>query len=369
MNKNSTIVSKNISHSSQSFSHDNLYSLLNKYNINKNQFIIPVKDDYYDRNNLINQENIYDLICPICLNILNNPKSCCSQNTSHSFCKKCIDTYLKENNTCPICKNQFNYKTNYKVESKLINTKFKCKYNSDGCKTILNYYQYFKHINECKFKNKNFQYECQIEKYNYKFKKFEKCLFCSKIQNVENHFKKCAFSLYRCLFCKENIMSIHIKEHIEKECRIRILTLNNAEKYIGEYQNNKREGLGKLYIENQIIYQGQWKNDKKEGFGIFDFNYNKYEGEWKDDKKHGYGILTYGLPEYYFKYKGEFKNDYLNGYGILECNLFKYEGSWKNNLLNGFGIIAGSKGEKYIGQLKNSQKSGYGEMYFSNGSK
>ena len=84
---------------------------------------------------------------PICLNVLNNPKSCSSKNTSHSFCKKCLDTYLKAKNTCPICKNQFNYKINYRIESILINTKFKCKNNNYGCKTILNYYQYFKHIN------------------------------------------------------------------------------------------------------------------------------------------------------------------------------------------------------------------------------
>ena len=203
MNKNSTIVSKNISHSSQSFSHDNLYSLLNKYNINKNQFIIPVKDDYYDRNNLINKENIYDLICPICLNILNNPKSCCSQNTSHSFCKKCIDTYLKENNTCPICKNQFNYKTNYKVESKLINTKFKCKYNSDGCKTILNYYQYFKHINECKFKNKIFNMNVKLKNIIINLKNLKNVFFARKFKMLKIILKNALFPYIDAYFAKK----------------------------------------------------------------------------------------------------------------------------------------------------------------------
>ena len=367
--KNSNMGSLNIIHSNQVHKNDNLNFLLNKYNINKGKFIISVKDDFYDRNNLINKENIYDLICPICLNILNNPKSCSSKNTSHSFCKNCIDTYLKAKNTCPICKNQFNYKINYKIESILISTKFKCKYNNYGCKTILNYYQYFKHINECNYKFKNLQYECQVEKYNYKNKIFEKCLFCSKIENVENHFKICAFFVYKCLFCNKNILSINLKEHTEKECKIRFLTLNDEEKYIGEYQNNKREGIGKLYIENQIQYEGYWKNDKKEGFGILHLNnIIKYEGEWKDDKKNGYGILTCEYPGKFTQYKGEFKNDFFNGYGKLESRQLKYEGSWKNNELNGFGIVTTYQGLKYIGELKDSKKTGYGEIYYPNGS-
>ena len=365
--KNATMGSINISHSSQAYAHGNLNYLLNKFNINKDQFIIAVKDEFYDRNCLISKENIYDLICPICLNVLNNPKSCSFKNTSHSFCKKCIDTYLKSNNICPICKNQFNYKTNYKIESKLISTQFTCKYNIYGCKTILNYYQYFNHINDCKYKSRGAQYECQVEKYNYTNKNFEKCRFCSKIPNIENHFKKCAFTIYKCLFCNENILSINLKEHTEKECKIRFLSLNNAVKYIGEYYNNKREGFGKLYIDNQLVYEGQWKNDKKEGFGIFQITNNKYEGEWKDDKKHGYGILICGYPQKTIKFKGEFENDNFNGYGILETNGYKYEGNWKNNEFNGFCIITTSKGTKYFGELNNSTKTGYVEIYHHEG--
>ena len=58
---------------------------------------------YYSEDNLINdnkyknkEENDINLICPICLNILNNPKCCSSKTNSHSFCKECIDINLKK---------------------------------------------------------------------------------------------------------------------------------------------------------------------------------------------------------------------------------------------------------------------------------
>ena len=121
------IIPPNYYKSTQLKGIDTLNNLLNKYHINRNHFIILIRDDAYNRDYLINKENIFDLNCSICLNILNNPKSCSSDKNTHSFCKKCIDKYLKGNNKCLICKNYFFYKTNYNLEKQLIKTLFNCK--------------------------------------------------------------------------------------------------------------------------------------------------------------------------------------------------------------------------------------------------
>ena len=341
---------------------DNLNTLSNKYKINKNKFIILVKDDDYNPDNLINKENKIDLKCPICLNILNNPKSCSSNKTSHSFCKKCIDKYLKDNNNCPICKKKFDYKINYKIEKQLIDTLFKCNYFKKGCKKVLNYYNYFKHINECKYKNT--QYECHVDKYNFLDKQFEKCLYTANNKDIENHFKKCAFLQYKCLFCNENILAINLKEHTEKKCKIRIINIENRIKYIGEYKNDKKDGYGKFYLDNNMIYEGEWKNDKKDGYGIFNLNNLLYEGEWKNDKKEGYGIMHYQND---IIYKGEWKNDEIEGYGIFDLKEIKCEGKWKKNKLFGYGIITLLDGAYYAGEFINNIREGYGMLYSTEG--
>ena len=342
---------------------DNLNVLLNKYHINKNHFIILIKDDVYNRDNLINKENIYDLKCAICLNILNNPKSCSSNKNSHSFCKKCIDKYLKENNKyCPICKNYFFYKTNYNIEKQLIKALFNCNYYSKGCKKVLNYYNFFKHINECKYKT--IEYECHVEKYNYNNKQFEKCLYTANNNEIEKHFKKCAFNQYKCIFCNENILGINLKEHTEKKCKIRII-YENGLKYIGEYKNNKKEGYGKMYYSEGNKYEGEWKNNEREGYGILFVNGNiYYEGDWKNNYSEGYGTIYFSNE---MTYKGKIKKDKMEGYGKLfdKKNDIIYEGNWKNNKINGYGIIMVS-GIIYAGEWLNNKRDGFGILSFDN---
>jgi hypothetical protein len=283
--------------------------------IDKNKYIISIVNNYlYDRNDLVDNEYIDDLICPICLNILYNPINCSSNNNSHSFCKECIDKYLEEYNSCPMCKNKFEYKTSEEVIKKLNRLYFKCIFREEGCQRILNYSEYFKHVNKCEYRIKI--YECQIEKYNYLNRSFEKCGYVGKNNEIEEHFKKCAYTEYFCNFCKEKIFQINLRRHVEDVCRVGIMTNEDGDKYIGERKETIKEGIGVCYYSNGDKYQGEFKNDKKNGYGIYFYDSNgfKYEGEWKDDIKDGYG-------QFYFSngtiYEGEFKNDKMDGCGIL----------------------------------------------------
>ena len=68
---------------------------------------------------------IEKLICPICLDILKNPISCNSTKKSHSFCEECINKSLENNDKCPLCRQEFEFGINKKVEKILQKLKFK----------------------------------------------------------------------------------------------------------------------------------------------------------------------------------------------------------------------------------------------------
>jgi len=59
----------------------------------------------------------------------------------------------------------------------------------------------------------------------------------------------------------------------------------DGEYYIGNYENDKRNGLGTYYWPNKEKYVGQWKDDKRNGKGTFYSKDGKeVTGIWKEDK-------------------------------------------------------------------------------------
>ena len=106
---------------------------------------------FYDSDNLINKENTEDLICPICFYIYRNPLNCSDKKKSHSFCKECIDNYLDNNNTCPTCKLNFEYKIKNEINDELNKLSFQCMFKNKGCEEIKSYSEYLNHINNCKY--------------------------------------------------------------------------------------------------------------------------------------------------------------------------------------------------------------------------
>ena len=135
---------------SQSKNNDELLKLLNIHHIDKNKYIISTLPDFYEPDNLVENYISFDKICPICLNILVNPINCSLNKNSHSFCKKCIDINLQKSNKCPICKKFFEYKINKDIENLLNDLYFKCSFYREGCNKIINYSEYFSHLNNCK---------------------------------------------------------------------------------------------------------------------------------------------------------------------------------------------------------------------------
>ena len=184
---------------------------------------------FYSIEDSIDKDKDEDLICPICLQILCNPVCCSDKINSHSFCKECIDEFLKEKEKCPICKLIFEYKINKNIIDKLSLLSFYCKFKNEGCDKILSYSEYLTHINECKYNNN--KYECQISKYNYENIEFEKCGYIGNKKELKNHFNLCAFYKMKCLFCNENIEQMNLENHVTKICKFGIIKYENGDIY------------------------------------------------------------------------------------------------------------------------------------------
>ena len=116
-----------------------------QFDLSFNKYIERNLKVFYNRDNVIEKENIEDLICPICFFVLKNPISCSNNKSAHSFCKECIDKYLKENNKCPTCKLIFGYKINNNIYNDLNNLSFQCEFKNEGCNIIIPYSDYLIH--------------------------------------------------------------------------------------------------------------------------------------------------------------------------------------------------------------------------------
>ena len=329
-----------------------------------NKCIRPYKILSYSIDNLINKDKAENLICPICLQILSNPICCSYKMNSHSFCKECIDEFLKEKKYCPLCKSNFEYKVKYRLIKELNNLYFYCLFKKEGCHKILSYNEYINHINNCKYNN--CKYECQVKKYNYKNKEFEKCGYLGNAKEIKLHFNLCALNKNFCSFCNKYIFQMDLSDHFENKCKFGIIKYQNGNKYFGQKQNKLKNGYGILYYSNGDKYEGQFKNDFREGFGIlYGSNGNKYEGEFKNDLKDGYGILYLSDEKIY---EGQWNKDNMEGKGILNMlNKGKYEGEFKNSIMEGYGIYYAYDGTKFEGQFEKGLPSKLRFLYSSDG--
>lgn len=136
-------------------------------------------------------------------------------------------------------------------------------------------------------------------------------------------------------------------------------------RYVGEFFNGKKQGKGKIeYFAEKKVYEGEFMDDLPSGFGkeIYE-NGVIYEGFFMNGKKHNKGKLTLANGG---EYIGEFKNDSLEGNGYFKWNDTKnYKGQWKDNCIDGFGVFTDGD-KKYIGYFKKDLKNGLGANYYVN---
>ena len=116
--------------------------------------------------------------------------------------------------------------------------------------------------------------------------------------------------------------------------------------YFGPYKNGKYHGdKARLIYPNGFIYEGSFRNGLRQGKGTLTNTNNSYlyNGEWDKDKKHGKCI------------------EIINGE--------TFEGFYKEGIREGKCSILYNNKDKFVGNLVDGKKEGYGEQFcFSTGS-
>mmetsp|Transcript_9988 Transcript_9988/g.17867 ORF Transcript_9988/g.17867 Transcript_9988/m.17867 type:complete len:414 (+) Transcript_9988:2-1243(+) len=119
--------------------------------------------------------------------------------------------------------------------------------------------------------------------------------------------------------------------------------LNPGSRYIGEFKENLRHGMGRYFFPDGSCYDGQWRDGVMHGRGVFTWPDNSvYDGEWKDGKRTGQGLLKAG-------------------------DGFIYDGTWVNNSMEGRGVAIYPSGQKFEGMFSNGRREGRGTIHFTNG--
>ena len=120
--------------------------------------------------------------------------------------------------------------------------------------------------------------------------------------------------------------------------------------YYGEFENNQKNGVGKLQWKEGIKYEGYFFKNQMNGYAIIKYpQKKKYKGQIKNGKMEGFGEFNWGGENKYF---GNYSNDKRNGFGIFLWNINKIK---KNNTLNDLNNIKG-----YIGFWNNGNMNGVG---------
>lgn len=167
------------------------------------------------------------------------------------------------------------------------------------------------------------------------------------------------------------------------------LILNNGDEYKGQFVSDRREGRGVYRYSNNDYYDGLWKNDIYNGNGKFYCAADKstFVGEFEDGFKKGEGKQTYANGDFYhggwyknkksgrgtykkgdLKYEGAFKADYFEGYGVLSLNdKVVYTGDFINGRFEGQGSYYFDNGDKYYGCFVDGKMTGKGKYYYNNG--
>ena len=142
----------------------------------------------------------------------------------------------------------------------------------------------------------------------------------------------------------------------DKAILIGIETWKDGTVYMGNFENNKKNGLGIYRWPDGTIYYGEWKNDNMEGFcQILFADDRKYEGQILNNVKNGYGEFTWKKTRKYF---GNYVNDLKDGFGIYIFDIKSFQvylGFWHKGKMEGIGAMI--SGEKiYYGKWSKGQK-------------
>lgn len=145
-----------------------------------------------------------------------------------------------------------------------------------------------------------------------------------------------------------------------------IYQFSDGSVYIGEMEDLKKEGRGRVYLPNGSMFEGFWKDGMPEGRGrYFNFNGDYCEGTFKKGELHGQGRYEQQDGTYF---EGEWKNNKLHGNGKESYkDGSAYEGHFRFGKKEGKGRFVWTDGSVYEGDLKANCLDGQGTLKYRNG--
>ena len=133
------------------------------------------------------------------------------------------------------------------------------------------------------------------------------------------------------------------------DCDNARLIYSNGFVYEGSFKNGLRNGIGTLTNPNNTyMYNGGWLNDKKHGKCLEIINGETFEGNYKEGIREGKCSILYSNQD---KFVGNLSNGKKEGYGEQFCYSTgsTYKGNFRNNLFEGLGTITNDNGYYYEG--------------------
>ena len=193
-----------------------------------------IKLNLFDENDIpcypiyeIFNEKFPDFICQICLSFVLDPVECLTCNTI--FCRKCLYEYTLYSKHCPN-RCDINYRPVNRILKNIISAvKVPCIYYHKGCKEILTFGTYDRHLKSCSFN----PYMCN------------QCYLVDVKDNVENH----------CKICDKIKTNNDKKRFTCKHCHLEIISFEEKQFWYDEYKMNKyfRKFLIHEYLCNEQI--------------------------------------------------------------------------------------------------------------------
>ena len=140
--------------------------------------------------------------------------------------------------------------------------------------------------------------------------------------------------------------------------------LKLGSRYVGQFRENLRNGMGRYFLADGSVYDGQWRDGVMNGLGVFTWpDGSIFDGVWKDGKRNGQGLLRKADG---FLYDGQWVNNTMEGRGsAIYPNGQKYEGSFSNGRREGRGTIVFTNGAVYEGRFRDDAVDGQGTMKMS----
>lgn len=156
------------------------------------------------------------------------------------------------------------------------------------------------------------------------------------------------------------------------------ISFQNGDYFIGEFKEGRPNGQGEMYYKHSLPstqsgvefeqghYKGEFRLGKRHGKGTMVWSDGSvFDGDWlNDERAYGKMIMRGG-----WVYEGAFKDDKFHGDNekLMTPDMLIYQGRFEKGRTCNVGMILYENGDVYYGQLRQTERHGYGKLIQYNG--